>query len=103
MIPILQITAFTFWILLILFILLSAVRRLILPCAAPNVITNNIFRSVWWFFDTLLNRTDVYETRDRIMAFYAPIALFTLLQIWLILVTLGYTAMYRALGVPSWI
>ena len=36
------------------------------------------------------------------MAFYAPIALLTLLPVWLILITLGYSGMYWALGVPTW-
>jgi hypothetical protein len=43
-----------------------------------------------------------YQSRDRIMVYYAPLALLTLLPVWLLLVTLGYTGIFWGLGVSDW-
>src|SRR5262249_11917468 len=43
-----------------------------------------------------------YERRDRIMAYYAPIALLSLPVVWLMLVWLGYTLIFWAIGIPTW-
>jgi len=65
-------------------------------------ITGLTFTIVRWIFGIRLRWASAYKTRDRVMAFYAPIVLLSLLPVWLILVTLGYTGIYWALGVPSW-
>lgn len=88
--------------LLVGFTLLSAVRTLVLPRAAPDLIYTSVFRIVRWVFELRLRFASSYRTRDRILAYYAPFALLTLLPIWLILVTLGYSGMYWSLGVPTW-
>jgi hypothetical protein len=46
----------------------------------------------------IAERTHSFETEDRILAFFAPIALLTLPFAWLMLVLGGYTGMYWALG-----
>ena len=43
-----------------------------------------------------------YAGRDRVLAFYAPVGLLSLLVAWLLLVWIGYTGMFWAAGVPSW-
>jgi hypothetical protein len=43
-----------------------------------------------------------YRGRDRIMAFYAPVSLLILPVVWLILISLAYTAIYWALGDGGW-
>jgi hypothetical protein len=88
--------------LLVFFTLLSAVRTLVLPRAAPDVINSTVFRSMRWIFDFRLRLASTYWARDQIMAYYAPISLLTLLPVWLLLVTMGYTGMYWALGGPTW-
>jgi hypothetical protein len=98
----LRVIVFIFGALLVVFTLLSAVRTLVLPRAAPDAIYSLVFRLVRWIFDLRLRFASSYHARDQIMAYYAPIALLTLLPVWLIMVTLGYTCLYWALGVPTW-
>jgi len=98
----LRVIVFIFGALLVVFTLFSAIRTLVLPRAAPDAIYSLVFRLVRWIFDLRLRFSSSYLARDQIMAYYAPIALLTLLPVWLIMVTLGYTGMYWALGVPTW-
>ena len=44
-----------------------------------------------------------YEGRDRIMAFYAPIGLLSLVAVWMGLLVIGYTLIYRAISVDDWV
>lgn len=98
----LRVIIFILGAMLVGFTLLSAVRTLVLPRAAPDTIYGSVFRLVRWIFDLRLRSVVSFQARDQIMAYYAPIALLTLLPVWLILVTLGYAGMYWALGVPTW-
>ena len=102
MFSLLRVIVFILSALLVIVTLLSAVRTLVLPRAAPDPINNSVFRIVRWIFNLPLRLASTYRTRDQIMAFYAPIALLTLLPVWLILVTIGYSGMYWVLGVPTW-
>ena len=36
------------------------------------------------------------------MAYYAPVGLMLLVPVWYTLISIGYSAMYWALGVPGW-
>lgn len=79
-------------------VLFSAVVTVVLPRGESATLTRFIFvswRSVFVFF---AGRARTWRTEDRIMSFFAPIALLTLPFAWLVLVLLGYTAMFWALG-----
>lgn len=102
MILILQIVAFCLGVLLVIFTLLSAIRTLVLPRAVVDRITSLTFAAVRWVLAIPLRQSADYQLRDRVMAYYAPIAILTLLPVWLLLVTIGYTGMYWGLGVKSW-
>jgi hypothetical protein len=102
MIMILRIIAFILGALLVIFTLLSAIRTLVLPRAMQDRITVSTLSSVRWIFTIRLRWATAYQSRDRVMAYYAPIALLTLLPVWLLLVTIGYTGMFWGLGVPGW-
>ena len=54
-------------------------------------------------FNLFLHFERTYERQDAIMAYYAPISLMMLLPVWYLLIALGYTAMYWALGVGNFI
>jgi len=82
---------------------ISAVRTFVLPRSAPDNLTRVVFLVVRRVFDALNSRSQTYFDRDRIMALYAPFALLTLVPVWLACVLLGYTAMFWAIGVPSWL
>ncbi|HEV3351418.1 MAG TPA: hypothetical protein VG076_00770 [Acidimicrobiales bacterium] len=79
-------------------VLFSAVVTVVLPRGESVALTRVIFigwRIVFVFF---AKRARTWRTEDRIMSFFAPIALLTLPFAWLVLVLLGYTAMFWALG-----
>jgi len=71
------------------------------PRSASDRLTNSVFRSSWVLFRTFLRRRTNYFDRDRVMAFFAPITLITLPGVWLVLVWVGYTAMFWGLGVDG--
>jgi hypothetical protein len=99
---ILRIIVFIFGALLIFFTLLSAVRTLLIPRAMPDRITGITFGSIRWMLNFLLRWATSYQSRDRIMIYYAPLTLLALLPVWLLMVALGYTAIFWGLGVSDW-
>ena len=102
MILILRIIAFTLGTLLVLFTLLSAIRTLVIPRAMPDRITGITLGIIRWILNIPLRWATAYQSRDRIMTYYAPLALLALLPVWLFLVTLGYTGIFWGLGVTGW-
>ncbi|UCF27185.1 MAG: hypothetical protein JSW42_11130 [Chloroflexota bacterium] len=94
--------AVIFGILLVLFTLFSAVKTLVIPRAMPDRISGTTFGISRWLLNIPLRWARNYQSRDRIMIYYAPLALLSLLPVWLILVTVGYTAIYWGLGISDW-
>jgi hypothetical protein len=81
----------------------SAIQTFVLPRSANDRLSRLVFSGIVGVFRLLLRKTRTYEQRDRIMAFLAPIGLLALILIYLILIFLGFTGMYWALGqVGSW-
>ncbi len=81
--------------------LFSAVKTFVLPRSAPDRLTFLVFAIVRWFFELRVRRSSTYFGQDRIMAFFAPIALLSLLPAWLFLVLIGYTGMFWAVDGPA--
>ena len=88
--------------LLVLVALDSAVRTFVLPRGAVVPYTRLVFVAVRRVFDLRLRFAKSYESRDRVMALYAPLTLLILPATWLVLVITGFTGMFRALGVATW-
>ena len=86
---------------LIVYTLMSAIRTFVLPRSARDRLTRSIFVTSRRLFNLWNYRSKTYEDRDRIMALYAPVTLLIMPAIWLILVALGYTAIFIALGTDS--
>ncbi len=78
--------------------LLSAIETFVLPRSANDPLTRLVFLIVYRLFDLRTKRARSYEERDRVMALYAPIALLALPPVWLILVMLGFSGMFWAVG-----
>jgi hypothetical protein len=76
----------------------SAIQTFVLPRSANDRLSRFVFRSILGVFRLVLRKTRTYEQRDRIMAFFAPISLLTLIPIYLILIFFGFACMYWALG-----
>src|SRR5438093_7952695 len=93
----LRVLAFTIGALVVAPALGSAVRSFLVPRAIPSRIGRLVFVCVRRVFSLWAGPHASYERRDRVMAYYAPIALLSLLVTWLALVLVGYSAIYWAL------
>ncbi len=87
--------------LLVLAVLGSAVRTVVLPRGVQARLTTLVFVGVRKVFRLRLGIAPSYERRDRVMAPYAPLSLLTLTTVWLLVVAVGYTAMFWGLGPRS--
>ena len=79
----------------------SAVRTVVLPRGIPAKLASVVFVSIRRIFNLRVHRADSYEVQDRVMAVYAPLALLALAVTWLVIVFIGYMAMFWALGPHS--
>jgi len=82
--------------------LLSAVRTFVLPRGVSDPLPRVVFLAVRALFDVRTKKARDYAERDRLMAMYAPIALLCLPAFYLLLVGLGYAAIFRGVGVADW-
>jgi hypothetical protein len=80
-------------------VFLSAVRSFVLARSARDPLTALIFRTSRRLFNLRLRRAEHYEDRDRVMALYAPVTLVSTPIVWLVLVWVGYTLMFIAIGI----
>ena len=83
---------------LVVWVLLSALVTVVLPRGESATLTRAVFLSWRRVFVFAADRARTWQAEDRIMAFFAPIALLTLPFAWLLLVLLGYWGMFWALG-----
>lgn len=97
----LRIVVFLLGLLLVARTLLSAVRTFLVPRASRDVLATLVFRAIRSVFQVALLRAKTYDQRDRIMAFYAPVASLLLLPVWLILIAAGYVLMYWSTGIQT--
>lgn len=103
MILLARIFAVSSGILLISLALHSAVTTVVLPRSARVWLTGIVFRFVRVLISPWTRSARSYESRDQVMAFYAPLSLLLLPVVWLLCVMSGYTALFWALGVGSWL
>jgi hypothetical protein len=76
----------------------SAISTFVLPRAARSQLNRIVFGVLRRVFEFILHFTKTFETRDAIMAYYAPLALLLLLPAWYLLILIGYAAVYWSLG-----
>ena len=82
---------------IVLATLLSAIATFVLPRSARSQLNRLVFGLFRRLFEFIFRFVKSYEQRDAIMAYYAPIALMSLVPAWYILISLGYSFMYWAL------
>lgn len=85
----------------ILRVVISTIRTFVLPRGAQDKLSRAIFLVLRKLFNVAMSRVTTYEERDRIMAMYAPTGLVLLPLIMLLLVLVGFTLIYLALGVGT--
>src|ERR1700738_1939994 len=83
---------------LVLLSLQSAIRVLVLPRSVRDHLARVVFLGMRSIFNLRTRNARTYEERDDIMALYAPVALLTLPAVWLVVVLLGYMAIFWAIG-----
>ncbi len=98
---IVNILAFLFGLFIVGATLFSAIRTFVLPRGDNNALTRMVFVAMFGVFNLRLKKLTTYEDRDRIMALFAPITLLALPVFWLILIIIGYTFMFWAIGVQN--
>ena len=82
---------------LVIATLFSAISTFVLPRSARSQLNRIVFGIMRRFIDTFMHFAKTYEQRDAIMAYYAPLALMSLVPTWYILIALGYSFMYWSL------
>ena len=81
----------------------SALRTFVLPRGVSSLLTRAVFQSLRSVFNLMARMTKSYEGHDRVMALYAPLGLFLLVGVWVVLVLGGYTLIYYGLvDVRGW-
>lgn len=82
----------------VLWVLLSAIRTVVLPRGDPVMLSRAVLLAVRRLFDLWARQASSYEDRDRRMAMYAPVALVLQPGTWVALTILGFTGIYWGLG-----
>jgi hypothetical protein len=80
-------------------VLLAAVRTVVLPRGEPVRLTRWVFVGMRWVFNLWGKRAKSYEDLDRSLAMYAPMALIALPWAWVTLVVAGFTGINWGLGI----
>lgn len=83
---------------LIISMVLAAIKTFILPRPARVGIVGAVFGGVRLLFDLRARQAESYAERDRVMALYAPIALFLVPVALLSVILAGYMLLFWALG-----
>lgn len=96
----LQIVVFILGVLGAARVVFSAVRTFVVPRGDNDSLSRFAFRTIRKVFDLIARPSRPYEFRDRVMAYYGPVALVLLPAFWLILLSLSFAAMFWAIGLP---
>ncbi len=94
-----HILVFVLGLIIVILTLSSAISTIVLPRAARSQLNRLVFGLLRRVINFVLHFAKTYRRRDAIMAYYAPVGLMLLVPTWYVLISLGYAAMYWALGV----
>ena len=79
-------------------VLLSVLRSVVLPRAVPARLARLTFLIVRLGLLLRLRGRNDYPTRDRVLALQAPLGLFAQLLVWALLIYIGFTGLFWAVG-----
>ena len=94
-----QVVAVVAGVALVVWTIGSAVKTVVVPRAMVTILTRGHFVGLRKVFNVFARPSRSFETRDRVMALYAPLALVTLPGTWVIMVLAGFTAIFWGSGV----
>ena len=98
---VIQVAVFLLGLALVVRTVLSAVRTFVVPRGDNDSFSRLAFHSVRRVFDLVASPSRPFAFRDRVMAYYGPLALVLLPAFWLVLLAIGYTLMFWAAGAGS--
>lgn len=98
---VLQLLVFVLGALAVIRTVLSGMRTFILPRGSSDRLARLAFSGTRRLFRLVAGPGRPYAERDRVMAYLGPASLVVLPMIWLAAITVGYAAMFWAVGVPS--
>jgi len=93
------VVAFAVGALVVLGVLTSSIATVILPRGVRTRIGRVVFVGLRLLLKIRIRSSTGYETRDRLLALYAPVSLLLLLAAWVLGLVAGYTAMFWGVGV----
>jgi hypothetical protein len=99
---ILRVVIATLGVIAILAALMSAVRTVILPRAATSLLSQGVFRVTRRAFRTIASFRNSFSWRDEVMAMFPPVGLLSLVAAWLILITVGFMAVFWSAEQAGW-
>lgn len=88
---------------LVLLVISSAMRTVVLPRGEPVRLSRLLFRTTRAGFNILLRTRRTFETRDRLMAHYAPVTLLLLPLTWLVVASAGFTGLFWTIEQDGWL
>ena len=81
-------------------VVFSAIRTFVVPRGDNDSLSRFAFRTIRKLFQLVAAPSRPYEYRDRVMAYYGPVALIALPAFWLVLLAGSFAAMFWAIGLP---
>ena len=97
----LRILGFLLGLIVVVSTLFSALSTFVLPRSARSQLNRILFGLLRRIFEWLMRFAKTFEQKDAIFAYYAPTGLMLLVPTWYVLTTIGFAAMYWALGVGN--
>ena len=94
-----QVFAVVAGVMLVVWTLLSAVRTVVVPRALITSLTRFHFVGIRKAFNLFAGPSRSFESRDRTMSLYAPVALVTLPGLWVLMVLAGFTSIFWGTGI----
>src|SRR6478735_6808863 len=75
----------------------AALRTFVLPRGSVVRLTRALSVVISRVFELILRPARTYETRDRVMALYAPVVLMAMVVVWLVLLISAFTMIFLAI------
>jgi hypothetical protein len=82
---------------LVVIVLDSALRTFVLPRGVSTTLTRGVFQAIRMIFNAMARESKSYESRDRVMALYAPTSLFVLVFSWIAITIVGFALMFAGI------
>lgn len=94
----LRVLAFVAGLAVVLATVLSALQTVVVPRAVSSFITRAVFLSIRRVFDFAAHERRSFAARDRLLAYYGPVALLVLPGVWVAMIITGYSLMFWSVG-----